>query len=57
MDIVTLLSKVDDSEIRKEMLESNQLRESAIYEGDERWSFLNWDTFEKLISHLEMSSH
>lgn len=37
--------------IRKEMLESNQLRESAIYEGDERWSFLDWDTFEKLSPH------
>ena len=37
--------------IRKEMLESNQLRESAIYEGDERWSFLDWDTFEKLNPH------
>tara|TARA_B110000483_G_scaffold182711_1_gene216112 strand:+ start:4317 stop:6701 length:2385 start_codon:yes stop_codon:yes gene_type:complete len=37
--------------IQKEMLESNQLRESAIFEGDERWSFLGWDSFERLDPH------
>ena len=33
------------------MLEANKLRESAIYEGDERWSFLDWDTYEKINPH------